>query len=166
MPGHVALMTWITCYYHQVGRHNGVQELKTFKHKARVCLTKNPIPTAVSLHFECMVQLVSIRGVLNDPADRLEQVYIVELEAISPVQLWGTNSIITCYCSLITNCYYCTFFETNTVHLIVWHHSQSCLSVHGLHSFELYILRVESYLHDEIIVHYCLLLRIRSHYKQ
>ena len=36
-----------------------VQELKCFE-------TKHLIPTAVSLHFECMIKLAGIRGVLNN----------------------------------------------------------------------------------------------------
>ena len=33
MPGHVALMTWITCDNCQDGPDSWVQELKTFEHK-------------------------------------------------------------------------------------------------------------------------------------
>ena len=83
----MALMTWITCNYYQDGRDSGVQKLKAFEHKARVCLLKHPISTAVSLDFKCMIQLVCIRWILNDSADRFKQVYVVELEAIGPVQL-------------------------------------------------------------------------------
>ena len=48
MPGQVTLMTWITCHNYQDGPlgHSGVQELKTFEYKARVCLLKHPISTA------------------------------------------------------------------------------------------------------------------------
>ena len=43
----------------------------------------------------------------------------------------------------------CTFFEINTVHLIIRHHGQSCLSVHGLHGLTLNACWVEAYLHME-----------------
>jgi hypothetical protein len=47
---------------------------------------------AVSLHFKYtgMIELVGIHRILKDSADRLDPVYIVELEAIGPAedQLW------------------------------------------------------------------------------
>ena len=96
MSGHMAFMTSITCHDYQDGRDSGVQELKTFEHKARVCLAKHPVPSAVSLLFKCMIQLIGISGILNNSADRFKQIYVVELEAIGPVQIWRTKNIITC----------------------------------------------------------------------
>ena len=89
MPRDVALMTWIACHNYQDGRDSRVQELKTFEHKARVCLLKHPIAKAVSLHFKSVVQLVCIRRILNNAFDRLQQIDIVELEAVGPVQPWA-----------------------------------------------------------------------------
>jgi hypothetical protein len=43
---------------------------------------------AVSLHFKCMIVLVGICRILNNSADRLDEGYVIELEAIGPVQLW------------------------------------------------------------------------------
>ena len=51
-------------------------------------------------------------------------------------------------------------FDNNTEHLIVRHHGQSCLSVHGLHSLTLYACWVKAYLHMEsysIILYYYVL---------
>ena len=96
MSGHMAFVTCITCHDHQDGCNSGVQELKTFEHKARVCLAKHPGPTAVSLPFKCMIQLIGISGILNNSADRFKQIYVVELEAIGPVQIWRRKAIITC----------------------------------------------------------------------
>jgi hypothetical protein len=45
------------------------------------------LPLAVSMHFESMIELVGVYGIRNKSADRFNQVYIVELEAIGPVQL-------------------------------------------------------------------------------
>ena len=79
-------MTGVTGNNYQNGCHSGVQELETFENKALVCFTEHPIPSAVSLHFERMIQLVGIKRVLNNSTDRIEQVYVVELEEVSSVE--------------------------------------------------------------------------------
>ena len=92
----MAFMTCITCHYYQGACYSGVQELKTFEHKAQVCLAKHPVPSAVSLLFKCMIQLIGISGILNNSADRFKQIYVVEMEAIGPVQIWRRKAIIAC----------------------------------------------------------------------
>ena len=81
---------------YQDGCDCGVQELKTFEHKARVCLANHPVPSAVNLLFKCMIQLIGISGILNNSADGFKQIYVVELEAIGPVQICSRKAIIMC----------------------------------------------------------------------
>jgi hypothetical protein len=54
---------------------------------------------AVSLHFECMIEPVAIRRILNNLADILDQVYIAKLEAVGPVQLWRNSSLLLLHIS-------------------------------------------------------------------
>ena len=41
-----------------------------------------------------MIQLIGIGGILNNSADRLKKIYVVELEAIGPVQTWRRKCIL------------------------------------------------------------------------
>ena len=84
----MAMMTSITCHNYQDWRDSRIQELNRFKYKSRVGFLKHSISITILLHFKCMIKLVGIGRILNNSADRINQIYIVELHDIGTIQFW------------------------------------------------------------------------------
>ena len=104
MPRDVALMTCIARNNDQNWRYCWIQKLETFENKAWVRFLKLPITIRVHLHFKSMIKLVSILRVLNYSVNRLYQIYIVELQAISAIQICQKRLLSLCVITYYGSC--------------------------------------------------------------